>query len=555
MTETTTSLSRRAFLTALGEPWRQATSKNAKGTKAALRLEASVIPPIGVLALNRMGFGPRPGDLEAFEALGDDDVSRLFAYIEQQLDPDSIDDSDLESRITAEQFPTKDKTRQELWQEYRRADTSEEQRRPYEDTKRLKFLRALYSKRQLLEVMTDFWHDHFNVDAGQNVIRSMIMHYDRDVIRPHVFGNFREMLEAVATSTCMLFYLDNYVNSKNGPNENWARELLELHTLGQDAYFGSIPQEEVPGFPDAPEGYVEADVFAVARCFTGWSVDYKTSEGDTGEFLYRPNKHENSEKLVLGQTLPADQDVAEPMKDGRDVLDIVAGHEATARHISYKLCRRLIADEPPDSLVTSAANVFAANVSAPDQLAQVIRHILQSPEFRSTWNEKFKRPFEVIASATRALDAQLAFDYGADWTKTFFRHFNRIGQPLFYWETPDGYPDVGEYWRSSNSYVMRWRHLLWLVDDRKADTPADLSVDVVAQTPAENQSANQLADYWINRIFGYEIPDAERQIIVDFMAQGADPDAPLPWDVDESVQSRLRNMTALILGSELYQQR
>ena len=185
------------------------------------------VPPIPVIALNRMGFGPRPGDFEAFAALGDDDLTRLNNYIEQQLHPGSINDSDLESRITAEEYPTKDKTRQELWQEHHRSDVGEERRRPYQDVKRLKFLRALYSKRQLYELLTEFWHDHFNVDAGSNVIRSMIMYYDRDVIRPYALSNFRMLLEAVATSTCMLDYLDNYVNKKTGPNENWARELLE----------------------------------------------------------------------------------------------------------------------------------------------------------------------------------------------------------------------------------------------------------------------------------------------------------------------------------------
>ncbi|HEY53531.1 MAG TPA: DUF1800 domain-containing protein [Caldilineae bacterium] len=513
------------------------------------------VPPIPVIALNRMGFGPRPGDFEAFAALGDDDLTRLNNYIEQQLHPGSINDSDLESRITAEEYPTKDKTRQELWQEHHRSDVGEERRRPYQDVKRLKFLRALYSKRQLYELLTEFWHDHFNVDAGSNVIRSMIMYYDRDVIRPYVLSNFRMLLEAVATSTCMLDYLDNYVNKKTGPNENWARELLELHTLGQDHYYGSIPQEDVPGFPDAPEGYVEADVFAVTRCFTGWSFNYKESEGDTGEFLYRANWHDNGSKLVLGQTLPADQDINDPMKDGQDVLDLVASHPGTAKHISYKLCRRLIGDEPPESLVSSAADIFLANVSEPDQIAQVVRHILQSEAFRTTWNEKFKRPFEVIASAMRGVDADVEFVYDGSWTNKFFWHFNNIGQPPFYWEPPDGYPDVGAYWRSSNSFVMRWRHLIWLVDDKAAATPADLTADVVNQTPADRRSPNALADYWIERLFGYEIPGAERQIVVDFMAQGADPDVDLPLDSDESLQSRLRNMVALILSSELFQQR
>ena len=563
MSGSVSELSRREFLSILNgvgqRSWGDGVHSNDL-ERSVLQMARGVnmvesVPPIPVIALNRMGYGPRPGDFEAFAALGSDDLTRLDYYIEQQLHPGTINDSDLESRITIEEYPTKDKTRQELWQEHHRSDVNEERRRPYQDVKRLKFLRALYSKRQLSEFLAEFWHDHFSVDAGSNVIRSMIMYYDRDVIRPYVLSNFRLLLEEVATSTSMLYYLDNYVNKGTGPNENWARELLELHTLGQDHYYGSIPQEDVPGFPDAPEGYVEADVFAVTRCFTGWSFNYSESEGDTGEFLYRANWHDNGTKLVLGQTLPADQDINDPMKDGRDVLDLVASHPGTAQHISYKLCRRLIGDEPPEALVSSAADVFLANGSAPDQLTQVVRHILQSEAFRTTWNEKFKRPFEVIASAMRGLDADVEFVYGGSWTNKFFNYFNNIGQPLFYWDPPNGYPDVGAYWRSSNSFVMRWRHLIWLVDDRAAATPADLTADVVSQTPADRRSANELADYWIERLFGYAIPGAERQIIVDFVAQGEDPDVDLPLDIDESVQSRLRSMAALILSSELYQQR
>jgi len=561
--DTVSDLTRREFLSyfsGVGQKSRADDARSRDIRRAMNRMLKSVnmvesLPPIPVIALNRMGYGPSPGDFEAFAALGSDDLTRLNSYIDKQLRPKSINDSDLEFRITTEEYPTKDKTRQELWQEHYRSDDGTERRRPYEDVKRLKFLHALYSERQLFELLTEFWHDHFSVDAELTLIRSMIMHYDRDVIRPYVLSNFRLLLEAVATSTSMLYYLDNWLNKKTGPNENWARELLELHTLGQDHYFGSIPQEDVPGYPTAPEGYVEDDVFAVTRCFTGWSFNYSESEGDTGEFLYRANWHDNDEKLVLGQTFPADQDIGDPQKDGRDVLDLVASHPGTAQHISYKLCRRLIGDEPPESLVSSTAGVFLANVSAHDQITEVVRHILQSEAFRTSWNEKFKRPFEVITSAMRGLDAEVEFIYGGSWTNKFFNYFNNVGQPLFYWEPPDGYPDVGAYWRSSNSFVMRWRHLIWLVDDKAAGTPTNLTVDVVGQTPADKRTANELADYWIERLFGYEIPGAERQIVVDFMAQGEDPGADLPVDVDDSVQSRLRSMVALILSSELYQQR
>jgi len=233
-------------------------------------------------------------------------------------------------------------------------------------------------------VLVDFWHNHFNVYGWDYWVGPVFVHYDRDVIRPNVLGNFRDMLEGVATSTGMLFYLDNYINSRAGPNENWARELLELHTLGAENYRGVSRQSEVPGYDEGvPIGYVDDDIFETTRSFTGWRIDYSSWEqgiGQSGKFLYYDPWHDRFQKMVLGKFLPVDQ---HPMKDGRDVLDSAAEHPGTAHFIAKKLCKRLISDNPSETVIQAAADVFLAQKDAPDQLKQVVQTVL-------TWNRSME---------------------------------------------------------------------------------------------------------------------------------------------------------------------
>ena len=340
-----------------------------------------------------MAFGPRPGDLEAFQALGGDDESRLETYVDQQLDPESINDEELDARL--ERYTTLTKSQTQLWAEHTRGPSSA-RNQPLHETEAAVFIRAVHSKRQLREVLADFWNNHFNVFPQSGTISSVFSHYDNSVIRPNLLGNFREMLEAVATSPAMLFYLDNYLNINAGPNENYARELFELHTLGADRYLGVVRQNEVPrDEAGKPVGYVDDDVYEATRSLTGWTVNE-----DTGEFFYRTDRHDRFQKNVLGQFLPPDQP---PLADGKMVLDLLASHPGTGRHIAYKLCRRLVADHPSPALVEEVAQVFTATWQAPDQLAQVTRRILLSQEFRLTWGRKVKRPFEVLTSFLRGL--------------------------------------------------------------------------------------------------------------------------------------------------------
>ena len=365
------------------------------------------------------------------------------------------------------------------------------------------------------------------------------MHYDRDVIRANMLGNFRQMIEAVTASTAMLFYLDNVYSTADGPNENYARELLELHTMGEDHYMGAIPASQVPvDDQGVPVAYVDEDVREMARCLTGWTVNE-----ETGEFLYVDEWHDHGPKHVLGLDIPAD---LPPMEDVRRVLDRVAVHPGTARFVAGKLCRRLVADDPPEELVNEAAATFLANAGAPDQLARVVRTILLSPQFASTWGAKVKRPFEAVAAAMRAMNPDFHMALDSDLAQVLLWLIWETGHAPYEWRPPTGYPDRKTAWLGSTSLVKTWRLINWLTDARFPDETT-YPFDVVAATPPELVTAEQLADYWIQRGLGRPMDTESRQVVVEFMAQGHLPDVDLHPGTDEDVQSRIRTMAGLIL--------
>ncbi len=506
-------------------------------------------PSAAVIALSRLGFGPRPGDVDAFNALGATDAERLAAYLEEQLDPDSIDDSAAEAHIAQSGFTTLDKSLDQLWLDHVvNTDDWEVIMQPFWETELATFLRGIHSKKQLLEAMADFWHNHFNVYAYDYPFGSVWPHTDRDAIRAHALGNFRQLLEAVARTPAMLWYLDNAYNSLEDANENYARELMELHTLGAEAYLGSIPQGAVPVDAEGrPIGFVEEDVVAAARCLTGWTVsdrDWDPDIGNTGLFLYFDPWHDHDPKTVLGADLPANQP---PMQDGWDLLDLLAEHPATARHVATKLCRRLLGDGAPEPVIDAAAATFAAHASAPDQLAQVVRTIVTSSEFTGTWGDKVKRPLEIAISAFRGAGGDLPFVLRNEATDYFLYAFYITGQPLFSWHPPNGYPDVKVAWNTTSPRVMCWRlanTLMMLYDD--AD---NFYFDVLGQTPAAVRSAQDLVSFWTERILGQPAAAVEEAELVDFMAQGHNPSFDLPLDTDEATQDRLRALIALIFMS------
>ncbi len=539
----------------LSQPGAQAASPAQETTPPAMRsprharmwaAEASApdLPPLAVIALNRMAFGPRPGDIAAFQALGSTDDARLQAYVEQQLNPDSINDSLCDTKLAEAGFETLNKSLSQLWSDHIRNNDQGWSYRmlPVKEVEQATFIKAIYSKRQLAEVLADFWHNHFNVYGWDSWSGPTWVHYDRDVIRANMLGNFRQMLGAVAKSPAMLYYLDAESNTAAGPNENFARELFELHTMGAENYLGVVSsRSEVPLDSEGrPVGYIDKDVYQATECFTGWRVNH-----DTGQFEFKDSEHSRYEKIVLNTEIPDFLG----LQDGEIVLDLVASHPGTARHICRKLCRRLVMDNPPDSLVQAAADVFLAQKDAPDQLKQVVRTILLSDEFRTTWGEKIKRPFEFAVSALRASNADYAYSSSFRW------YYGNMGQRLFSWHPPDGYPDLKEDWSSTMPMLQRWRFINWILEWEYGGEGANKDVKRIRfleQMPASRKTPNQIADFWIDRILGRSMPDVERQQVVDFMAHGRNPDYELPAD---QIEERLRYMVALIFMSPSFQWR
>jgi uncharacterized protein (DUF1800 family) len=304
-----------------------------------------------------------------------------------------------------------------------------------------KLQRAVYSPRQLEEVLVDFWLNHFNVYRDKNTVGMLLTGYERDAIRPHVLGRFRDLLLATARHPAMLSYLDNFqsrsapenaptpggVVAIGGPNqglnENYGRELLELHTLGVNG------------------GYTQADVINVARAFTGWTI---FDPQRYGEFQFNPQMHDRAEKVILGQTFPRGGGEDEGVK----IIDMLAAHPSTARFISRKLAQRFVADDPPQALVDRMAATFTKTGG---DLRAVMETLLLSREFMSegAWQAKVKTPFELVTSALRALDADVS-----DTTALAFR-LSEMGMPLYARIDPKGYPNTADAWSGSAGLLAR----------------------------------------------------------------------------------------------------
>jgi uncharacterized protein (DUF1800 family) len=333
----------------------------------------------------------------------------------------------------------------------------EEQVRPYQEVVAATILRAVHSRAQLFEQAVSFWHDHFNVLATDDRrIGCALPAYDRDAIRAHALGNFREMLEAVASSPAMLIYLSNASSRAGAANENYARELMELHTLGRDAYLNGHYDRwrDVPGAAEAkPAGYIDEDVYEAARAFTGWTVeagqrlDGATELPRTGKFTYIDSWHDGYQKRVLATEFAP---FAAPMADGRKVLGLTAFHPATARFVCLKLCRYFVSDNPPQSLVDSAAKVWLENAKKPNQIALVLKHILLSKEFAASRGAKPRSPLALTASFARVTGIDLAPNM------PLAQALAQCGQRLFGWPSPDGRPASAAYYLTPEYLRERW---------------------------------------------------------------------------------------------------
>lgn len=397
------------------------------------RLETATGPEVDAdfHLLSRAAFGPWPGDLQRVRRMGRE------TWLEEQLHPESLDDTACDLR--AERFESI----------YFSAGDAYEFRKPVlrDEITRHALLRAIYSRRQLFEVMVEFWTDHLNIDLEKGDCIYLKPSDDRDVIRRHALGNFHDLIRASATSPAMLVYLDGKSNkvrrgTDDKPNENYARELMELHTLG------------VHG------GYTQQDVLEAARCLSGWTFDrMRLLALNAGESFFKPDWHDEGPKQVLGEVIPA----GGGKKDLDRLVEIVCGHPSTARFIAGKLCRRFVSAEPAESVVGAVAAEFTRTRG---EIKAMLRVLFNSEAFEQSRGGLLKRPFKFMVSALRALAADTQAD------KPVLEPLQRMGHGLFQYPTPDGYPDEELPWMGS--LMWRWNFGLALAAGHQAGARVEL---------------------------------------------------------------------------------
>jgi uncharacterized protein (DUF1800 family) len=496
-----------------------------------------------VHVLRRLAFGPSPRDWEEVRRVG------ASSWVERQLWPERIPDEALEHQLAA--LPTVTLGMKELVERYPplqeqarelgiRLETQEDRdqltemlgrdmlpQRVDEEVRTQKLLRAVDSQRQLQEVLVDFWFNHFNVSAEKGQVRWMVMSFERDALRPHVFGRFRELLAATASHPAMLFYLDNWRSASDrlepgksggkkastGLNENYARELLELHTLGVDG------------------GYSQQDVREVARAFTGWTIDQPER---APAFVFRPAMHDAGDKHVLGVALPA----GGGQEDGERVLDMLARHPATARFIATKLARKFVSDVPPPALVERLAQVF---LRTEGDLRAVYSALFTSPEFWSdeALGAQTKTPLELVVSSLRALGAR------TDGGPALARVVERMGQNLYRAPAPTGFPEHAAPWVNTGALVQRINFALALAEGKVQGTRVEFPWGWAS--PPANAAA--LLDALAPRLLFEPLSAETRATLLTALASGerdAMPDGEVrPLDI--------RRAAGLLLGSPEFQ--
>ena len=420
--------------------------------------------------LSRATFGPRPRDRERVARIG------VAAFLEEQLHPERLDDGAATQRLEA--YPVLRRDSRSLVRELvemrqmKKEGAASGMVRPGLDfvgqLAAAKVVRATLSERQLQEVMADFWFNHFNVFAGKETEAALVPEYDA-LIRANALGSFPELLAATAHSAAMLVYLDNWRSQvRAGINENYARELLELHTLGVEG------------------GYSQADIVEVARCFTGWTI---VKPREDPSFVFRPRMHDFGAKRVLGHVLPA----GGGERDGDEVLRLLAEHPSTARFIAGKLVRRFVSDDPPETLVTRVAATYARTGG---DIRSMLRTIFEAPEMwsRKALKAKVRSPLEHVAASVRALDASVADP------QALVRAIGRIGEPLYAAQPPTGYGDTAQSWLASGALLARIDFGLQLANGQLPGVKIDLrglgdgDPEVLVANVARQLGAGELSD-------------------------------------------------------------
>ncbi len=583
-------------------------------------------------ALNRLAYGPRPGDMARIKQLG------LARWIDQQLDPNSLDDRAVEPRLEAlptlrlatakliEEYPQPKQAAKQAGvtpQDFKKdqaqsrsdvaatmiardsqadsdspgswsksntnadtsspmkqaaanvttpgaaqrgalsvdpnavpravADDSKRPQRVIEELAMAKMTRAIYSDRQLQQVMDDFWFNHFNVFAGKGEDRYYLTSYERDVIAPHSLGKFKDLVADTAKSPAMLFYLDNYLSAdprtaqrlgqeramrqrtrggfnrvpqntqtrnkkkqERGLNENYGRELMELHTLGVDG------------------GYTQKDVTEVARCFTGWTIE---KPRENPQFKFDERIHDPDPKIVLGKKIHAGG-----MKDGEQVIELLAKNPNTAKFISTKLARRFVSDNPPSALVSRMAETFK---SSDGDIRAVMRSMIYSPEFwtRDAYRAKIKTPFEFVVSTVRALGTDV------DTPMPLVQWVGRIGEPLYQCQPPTGYSDKAETWVNTGALLNRLNFSLALAGNKVRGSRADVTALLGTDSATDSK---QVLDRAVQLFLGGQAAPTT----VETLQKRLDDPQVVQAKLDDPVrQVDLAMVTGLVLGAPEFQRR
>jgi uncharacterized protein (DUF1800 family) len=451
--------------------------------------------------LKRTSFGVNAGELAAIESMG------VQAYLERQINYEGISDLALDLLIPL-RF-----TNLALPALVTRLGFPGNTVALITDLLGATLFRAFFSRRQLYEVMVEFWSNHFSIDVRNGLEPVLKPVDDVTVIRPRAMGNFRELLLASARSPAMLFSLDNFLNTKTAPNENYARELMELHTLGVDG------------------GYTEQDIKEVARCFTGWSINF-----DTGAYVYQAAVHDTGQKVVLGQVIPA----GGQEQDGVAVLNLLASSSATATFIATKLCRRFISDTPPASVIAQVATTFR---QTDGDIRAMLRTLFASSAFLQARDAKIDRPIEFVGQIVRALNPQLTLP--TDKGEAYIAVTTLLGQAPFYWSPPDGYPDTAPHWATTSGFLNRWRIALFSV------TSGVFNLNNLAGNAT---TINTLVDTLATAVLHRPLRRGDRQTLVDWISGlfGTAPDTALP---SSAIGNIVPATVAMLISSAYFQLR
>jgi uncharacterized protein (DUF1800 family) len=522
------------------------------------------------LALNRTTFGARDTDVAYVRKVG------WAAWVEEQLHPPAGDDAPLAAHLRGQtmriiyngQPPTKgivgwpDVNQQRplnyltaditaLWNlavnvEYSVA--ANELMRIQQELCAATWIRNTHSAFQLREVMVDFWNNHFNVGRQADIFASAALPvYDAQVIRPRAFGNFRDLLGATATSASMLRYLNNADSTAAKPNENYAREILELHTLGRGAYRGVAPADAGAFYPlrkgIIADGFDDQDIVEASRALSGWTVE-QGQEGPrgrlpaTGRFVYNPLQHNTQARRFMGVDLSG---LTGDMAQGNAVLDIIAHHPTTADFVTAKIARRLFGDAPPPAVLARARQAWLEARDKPDQIGRVLAAmLLEGDEIGLPLARvaKLRRPYERIIAFFRTTDTVVnAFDLASSAATA-------LGDGLYVWPTPEGRPDTDAQWLSTSANLYNWNLALLLLAQNAFRTTLG------QQTPREAAaSATALVDYWVGRMVGYSLRPAAMAALIADVAGPVGALAAYASGGALNIENALRRLVALIASS------